>query len=82
MAGMKKTAQKLQRALCLMGEPISFEEKTFWSIKYEKFLTKYIIRRRRPGMKTEKLLETYALKDAVICLHDLYAQLQEADGHA
>lgn len=74
MKNIRALALKLQKALCMRGENISFEEKRFYSIVYRRMLTKYIIRRYAPGRKRETLLETYKLSEAVLKLAELYRE--------
>lgn len=73
MPNYKNTARKLQTALCMAGENISIDEKHFYSIPYKKMLTKYIVRRQRPGQPREKIIETYSIVDVVKALAELYA---------
>lgn len=73
MPNYRSLAQKLQTALCLAGEHISIEEKRFYSIRYKRMLTKYIVRRQQPGTPKETLIESYSVIDVVKGLAELYA---------
>ncbi len=73
MPNYKSLALKLQTALCLAGEHITIEEKRFYSIRYKRMLTKYIVRRQQPGQARETLIESYSVIDVVKGLAELYA---------
>lgn len=72
MPNYRNTVYKLQTALCLAGEHISVEEKRFYSTSYKKMLTKYIVRRQRPGVPKETIIESYRIVDVVKALAELY----------
>lgn len=73
MPNYKSLALKLQTALCLAGQHITMEEKRFYSIRYKRMLTKYIVKRQNPGERKETLLESYSIIDVVKRLAELYA---------
>ena len=73
MANYKSLALKLQTALCLAGEHIAIDEKRFYSIRYKRMLTKYILRRQVPGQPKETIAESYSVIEIVKRLAELYA---------
>lgn len=73
MPNYRSLALKLQTALCLAGQHISIEEKRFYSIRYKRMLTKYIVRRQMPGEPREVVAESYSVIDVVKRLAELYA---------
>ena len=73
MPNYKSLALKLQTALCLAGQHIMVEEKRFYSIRYKRMLTKYMVKRQNPGERKETLLESYSIIDVVKQLAELYA---------
>lgn len=71
-------AYKLQEALCRKGRPVSIEQRRFWSIRYERVMTKYIVRAREAETgRNPKVFETYAITDLVIFLAELYGKAAE-----
>lgn len=79
MPNYRSLAQKLQTALCVAGEHVTLEEKRFYSIRYKKMITKYIVKRQRPGEPKETLAESYSVIEVVKTLAELYGTVKGAD---
>lgn len=75
MAGLNKTAEKLLTALCRGGANLTLDRKVFFSRRYGRVLTKYILRERdaMTGRRT-RLLETYKLGEVVKLLAERYEE--------
>ena len=72
---------KLLTALYMENAPVVLNEKKFFSTKYQKVITKYNIRATDPKTgKQETILESYSLKDVVLCLAEQYRRLREDGG--
>lgn len=69
MANKHQLAQRLQLALNMQGLDVSLTEKTFYSIKYQRVMTKYKLKRGR-----ELILSTYSLVEVIKAMA---AMLQE-----
>lgn len=68
-------AYKLQEALCRKGRPVSIEQRRFWSIRYKRLMTKYIVRAREAETgRNPKVFETYVITDLVIFLAKMYGE--------
>lgn len=68
MKNMRKTAEKLQTALGMIGVPVSIEEKRWFSIAYKRPMTRYIVKVKRRGERPEPIIETYSLVEVVKAL--------------
>lgn len=79
MPNYKNLALKLQNALCRSGENVTMEEKRFYSIRYKRMLTKYIVKRQRPGEPKETIAESYSVIEVVKALAALYEAVKEAE---
>ena len=73
MPNYRSLAQKLQQALCISGQNVTMEEKRFYSIRYGKMMTKYIVKRQQPGLGKETLVETYSIVEVVKKLASIYS---------
>ena len=76
MKNIKQLIRKLQTALNMRDIPVTVEEKTFWSIKYKRIMTKYTVKIRWPDRKADKVIETYSAAEVVKALA---AELQKAE---
>lgn len=65
MAATRKTARKLIMALNRRGVDVSLTENTFYSRKYERFITKY---RVKTGAQ---IISTYSLIEVITKLADM-----------
>lgn len=73
--GLRKTADNLLIALNRSGQSVRMEQKTFFSRKYERIMTKYTVKRTNPATgKKEKLLQTYKLAEVVQLLAELFKE--------
>ena len=70
--GLKKTADRLIIALNMSGHSVRMEQKTFFSRKYERMMTKYIVSHQQDSGKWERVLETYKLSEVVKLLAGMY----------
>lgn len=78
MKNPQKTAHKLQEALCRKGRPVNIEQRRFWSIRYERVMTKYIVRAKEPETgRNPKVFETYVITELVIFLAKMYGEAIE-----
>lgn len=78
MKNQQKIAHKLQEALCRKGRQVSIEQRRFWSIRYERVMTKYIVREREPETgRNPKVFETYVITELVIFLAKMYGEATE-----
>lgn len=75
MKNIKQLIRKLQTALNIREIPVTVEEKTFWSIKYKRILTKYTVKIRWPDRQADRVIETYSAAEVVKALA---AELQKA----
>lgn len=75
MANLRRTAAKLQTALCQKGVYIKINQVQVYSEKRERMVTKYML------IQTEKIagrnknttiLETYLIAEVVKCLAEMY----------
>lgn len=78
MPNYRNLALKLQSALCMAGEHVTMEEKRFYSIRYNRMLTKYIVKRQLPGRPKEILVESYSVIEVVKTMAEIYAAVKEA----
>lgn len=70
--GLKKTADRLIMALNMGEHSVRLEQKTFFSRKYGRMMTKNIVSRRTDSGKWERVLETYKLSEVVKQLAEMY----------
>ena len=77
MKNHRQTALKLLTAICIKGDRLTLEEKRFYSIKYSRIMTKYIVRRQSPGQPRGTLIETYNAAELVKQLAAIYAAISE-----
>lgn len=77
MGSLRQKAMKLLTAICRKGDNLVLEEKKFYSIKYSRIMTKYIVRRQSPGQPRETLIETYNAVELVKQLAAIYAAISE-----
>lgn len=68
MKNIKQLIRKLQTALNMREVPVIIEEKTFWSIKYKRIMTKYTVKIRWPDRKADKVIETYSAAEVAKAL--------------
>ena len=72
---------KLLTALYMEGAPVVLNEKKFFSTKYQKVMTKYKVKVTDPTSgKSETILNSYSLRDVVLCLAEQYRGLKEDGG--
>ena len=77
MASLSKTAELLQQALCLRGQPVTIDRRTFYSRVYQRMLTKYTVKLRNPNTgKITDRLETYRLSEVVGYLAERYMETE------
>ena len=73
--GLKQTADRLVMALNRSGQTVRLEEKTFYSRKYERLITKRIVTRKNADTgKWERVLETYKLPEVVRVLAEMFRE--------
>ena len=71
--GLEKTMKRLQMALCQSGQPVGIEKKTFFSVRYGRVMTKYIVTKRQDETgKNKRILETYKMAEVVKQLAEMY----------
>ena len=77
MAGLNKTADKLLIALNRNGADVTLDRRVFFSRRYGRMLTKYIVRERdaATGRRT-RLLESYKLSEVVKLLAERYEEIR------
>lgn len=77
MPGLNKTAEKLLTALCHSGADVTLDRRVFFSRKYHRVMTKYIVKERdaETGRRT-RLLETYKLGEVVKLLAKRYGEIR------
>lgn len=76
MAGLSKTADKLLIALGRCGADVTLDKRVFFSRKYGRMLTKYIVRERDPASRRRvRLLESYKLSEVVKLLAERYEEI-------
>ena len=68
MKNIKQLIRKLQTVLNMREIPVTVEEKTFWSIKYKRIMTKYTVKIRWPDRQADKVIETYSAAEVVKAL--------------
>lgn len=74
MAKLKSIAKKLQKALTMNGRYITINQNQFYSEKFEKMCTKYVLKEKTEidgETKNVTLLETFRMVDVVNFLADL-----------
>lgn len=80
---IKRTAYKLQTALCQKGRYIRINQYQTYSEKTGKMVTKYVLTEKRTSEtgreKTVTILETYQLIDVVKALAELYGDANGAN---
>lgn len=63
-------------ALCRKGRQVSIEQKCFYSIRYARVMTKYIIRERDAATnRNPKVFETYSAVELVMRLAEMYKEV-------
>ena len=82
MASLRKTATTLLTAINLKGDKIYLEEKRWYSTQCQHIVTKYIVRRKEPGVPRVTLIETCKIHELVIELAALYSSLCEVENGA
>ena len=65
---------KLLLALNRNGDELAIEEKRFYSRPYERMMTKYILIRKEPGRRKERLIETYKATELLKLLVKLWRE--------
>lgn len=76
MKDLKQTAYKLQTALNRMDVPVIIREKRFFSIKYQRPMTKYKVQIRWPDRYAETLADTYSIVEVVKALAGKLQEIQ------
>lgn len=75
MAGLSKTADRLLTALGRCGAQVTLDRRVFYSRKYGRVMTKYIVKERDAATgKRARLLETYKLSEVVKLLAARYEE--------
>lgn len=79
---LRRTANKLQTALCMKGRYIKINQYQSYSPKAERMVTKFVLTEKRTiescGIKKEKnvtILETYSMADVVKRLARIYGDM-------
>lgn len=78
MKNLKQTAYKLQTALNRQGVPVIIHEKRYFSIKYQRPMTKYKVQIRWPDRYAETLADTYSVAEVIKALAGKLEAMQEA----
>lgn len=73
MPNLRRTAFKLQTALCQKGRHIKINQRQTYSERQERMVTKYVLQEtRKTDGRTVTILETYQMAEVVKKLAALY----------
>ena len=80
---LRRTANKLQTALCQKGRYIRINQYQSYSERAERMVTKFVLTERRMTdegeMKNFTIMETYQMAEVVKTLAELYGGADEAN---